>query len=61
MSDGQKEQLLAEIRKLSQNGKIACRQCFDLARNADVSLKIIGDICNENDIRICACQLGCFK
>ena len=57
----EKEQLLAEIKKLAQNDKIACRQCFDLARDANLSLKIIGETCNENDIRICACQLGCFK
>jgi len=57
----EKEKLYQEILKRSQEGRIACRQCFDLAREYDVSLKIVGDICNEKNVKIRACQLGCFK
>ena len=57
----EKEELYQEILKRAQVGKIACRQCFEVARECDVSLKIIGEVCNENDIHIRACQLGCFK
>lgn len=56
-----KEQLYQEILRHAQDGKIACRQCLDIARRCDVSPRVIGDICNEKDIRIHACQLGCFK
>ena len=57
----EKEELYQEILKRAQDGKIACRQCFEVAQECDASLKIIGDICTENDIHIRACQLGCFK
>lgn len=57
----EKEELHQEILKHAQDGKIACRQCFDIAEQCDVSLKVIGDLCNEKNVRIHACQLGCFK
>ncbi|MBN1765954.1 MAG: hypothetical protein JW860_11895 [Sedimentisphaerales bacterium] len=56
-----KEALYEEILKHAQDDKIACRQCFDIANEYNVSLKIVGEICNENNIKIHACQLGCFK
>ena len=57
----EKEELYQEILKRAQDGKIACRQCFEVAQECDASLKIIGEVCNENKIHIRACQLGCFK
>ncbi len=56
-----KEQLVQEIREHVRDGKIACRQCFQIAQERDASLKAIGEACNEESIRIAACQLGCFK
>lgn len=56
-----KEQIHQEILKRTKDGKIACRQCFEIAQAQAVSLKIVGDVCNEESIRITACQLGCFK
>ena len=56
-----KDELYQEILKRAQAGKIACRQCFEVAQECDASLKIIGEICNEHEIGIRACQLGCFK
>ena len=57
----EKEELYQEILKRAQDDKIACRQCFEIARECDASLKIIGEICNEKNVHIHACQLGCFK
>ncbi len=56
-----KEQILQEIRKHVKDGKIACRQCFEIAQEHALPLKAVGDVCNEESIRIAACQLGCFK
>lgn len=41
--------------------KLNCAQAFGLAKELGVSIKQIGDLCNEQNIRICNCQLGCFK
>jgi len=57
----EKDQLYQEILKRAQDGRIACRQCFDIAAQCNVSLKVIGQVCNDNNVRIRACQLGCFK
>ena len=56
-----KEQIHQEILKQAKDGKIACRQCFEIAQEYAAPLKAIGDVCNEESIRITACQLGCFK
>lgn len=56
-----KNQILEAVNKRAQNEKIACRQCFEIAKECDVSLKIVGETCTENKIKIHACQLGCFK
>lgn len=55
------EKLYQEILKRAQDNKIACRQCFEIAKECDVSLKVVGDLCNEKGVRVHACQLGCFK
>ncbi|NLC71775.1 MAG: hypothetical protein GX751_10510 [Desulfuromonadaceae bacterium] len=40
---------------------LACAAAFRIAEEQKVSLGTIGRICNENDIKIKSCQLGCFK
>jgi len=40
--------------------KLACPKAFELSRKYSISLKEIGDCCNENDIKLFGCQLGCF-
>ena len=41
--------------------KLTCAKAFKLAEEHSVSLKEIGDCCNDNKIKIAHCQLGCFK
>ena len=41
--------------------KLACAKAFQLAKALGVGVLEIGHICNANDIKICSCQLGCFK
>ena len=41
--------------------KLTCPAAFKLAEKFNVSKKIIGQLCNDNDIKIAHCQLGCFK
>ena len=37
-----------------------CAEVFRLAEELRADVIQIGRICNEQDIRICNCQLGCF-
>jgi len=49
----------AEKKKGSR--KLSCVQAFELAERFGLSKFQIGRICNENNIKISNCQLGCFK
>ena len=40
---------------------LTCADAFELAREFQAEIIEIGRICNRQDIRICKCQLGCFK
>jgi len=41
--------------------EIKCPQAFAIAKKHKISKKVIGDYCNSHNIKIRACQLGCFK
>jgi len=63
-----KEELLNAILKFADNGRpsedkkrLTCAGAFELAQKYDVKIIEIGRICNQNNIKICKCQLGCFK
>lgn len=40
--------------------KLECGKAHELAKENDITLKEIGKFCNENSIKIKACELGCF-
>jgi alanyl-tRNA synthetase len=44
------------------NGRktLSCARAFEIYRRHGIALADIGRICNENDVRIRSCQLGCF-
>jgi hypothetical protein len=39
---------------------LRCGDAFDLARIHGIPLSDVGDLCNEQEIKIVQCQLGCF-
>jgi len=55
----------AEIRKLIQarqtNGRMSCREAFQIAEEAGVPIMKIGRLLDDMKVKIHACQLGCFK
>jgi len=55
-----KEKLVAAITKASREGRLTCEKAHELGKELDVSLEEIGAVCNELNIRIKDCQLGCF-
>jgi len=61
------EELLNSILKVTNNGKssedkkrLTCAEAFELAKKFDVEIIEIGRMCNQHNIKICKCQLGCF-
>lgn len=41
--------------------RLTCAEAFELAEEFDTAVAEVGRICDENNIKICKCQLGCFK
>ncbi len=58
MTDSEIKELIV---KGQEDQRITCPAAFKIAQEAGVSRKRIGEILNEMEIRICACQLGCFE
>ena len=40
--------------------QLTCAEAFKLAKEHKAKIIEIGNICNQHDIRIRKCQLGCF-
>ena len=55
-----KEQLIDAVKRNAQKGKLSCEQAHELGKALNVPLREIGAVCNELQIKITACQLGCF-
>ena len=51
-----KERIIFE----AESSKLTCRKAFIIAAEVGVPLSAIGKTCNEIDIKIVGCQLGCF-
>jgi hypothetical protein len=41
--------------------RLACAAALALAAELGVAPKAVGALCDEHDIRIVGCQLGCFR
>ena len=53
----------AIMKKAYQEGgktRLSCASALHLAREYGVKPSEVGAVCNEHNIRISACQLGCF-
>ncbi len=55
-----RDKIVDEIQKASGKNRLSCEQAHELSRHLNVPLQEIGKICNELNIRIASCQLGCF-
>ena len=54
------EELIEKVRAASADNRLSCERAHELSRELDVTLGEIGAICNDLNIRISKCQLGCF-
>jgi hypothetical protein len=55
-----KEILIAAVTRAADDGRLTCEKAHELGKQLDVPLKEIGVVCNELNIRVKDCQLGCF-
>ena len=55
-----RQKIYNEIVTIECKKKISCSKAHQISSELNVSLKKIGEICNEEGIKISQCQLGCF-
>jgi hypothetical protein len=55
-----RERIVEAIQTASRNSRLSCEKAHEISAALNVSLKEIGEVCNELKIKIAACQLGCF-
>ncbi len=55
-----KDKIIESIQAAATSNRLTCERAHDLAKELNVSLREIGELCNELKIKIAACQLGCF-
>jgi len=53
--------VLEQAQEIDGRKKLACAEAFKLALEFQVEAVEIGRICNQQKIKICNCQLGCFS
>ncbi|MDD3269238.1 MAG: hypothetical protein PHX14_07945 [Syntrophomonadaceae bacterium] len=58
MSD--KNELIEKLLEKFPQKKISCTEAHEFARELEVELKEIGEICDEAGFKIYGCELGCF-
>lgn len=48
---------------VERNGRkvLSCAQAVKLSKEHNISLKDIGETCNQHSIKLIECQLGCFE
>ena len=55
-----REKIRDAVRKAAIGGRLSCEKAHELGKELEVTLQEIGAVCNELNIRIKDCQLGCF-
>ncbi|GAB4253562.1 MAG: hypothetical protein Kow00129_14630 [Thermoleophilia bacterium] len=54
------EEVKRELEKEAQDGRLTCEQARALAERLGVTYAEVGRACDELNLKIRACQLGCF-
>ena len=53
--------VLGRAQETDGKKKLPCAQAFKIAKEFNTAIIEIGQICNQQNIKICNCQLGCFQ
>jgi len=48
------------VKQLAENGGMSCHDARALAEELSVEYVVVGRACNDLEIKIFSCELGCF-
>lgn len=54
------EQIKTEVEQAAEGGRLSCHEARALAEKLGVEYSQVGKACNELEVKIQACELGCF-
>ncbi len=54
------EKIKQRIQEVSKEGKITCTAAHEVAKELDVPIGKVGQLINQLNLKIIACELGCF-
>ncbi len=54
------EQVKERVKEKATDGRISCSVARRIAEELNVSVKEVGHACDDLDIKLYACELGCF-
>jgi hypothetical protein len=55
------DKIVERVKAEAKEGKLACKRAFELAEELGVAPREVGQAANQAEIKIAACQLGCFQ
>jgi hypothetical protein len=54
------EEIMEKVMKVAEDSRISCKDAWDLAQQAGIENKEMGELLDKFKIKIFGCQLGCF-
>jgi hypothetical protein len=54
-------ELEKKITEALEDGKLPCPMAFKIAKELKIAPKKVGEASDKMGVKICHCQLGCFK
>jgi len=54
------EQIKREVEQAAQDKRMDCHDARALAEKLGVDYTLVGKACNELEVKVHACELGCF-
>lgn len=58
--DNMDKELLDQIKEVAPDGAISCQAARELAEKLGIQASQVGKVCTQANIKIYACELGCF-
>ena len=55
-----RERIIEAVRHAAVDNRLSCEAAHRIGETLNVPLREIGAVCNELQIKIASCQLGCF-
>lgn len=52
--------LQQKVLSMAEEQKLPCAKALAIAKEAGCSPAEVGKVCNDNDVKVVGCQLGCF-